>query len=86
MTDHERLELLYKIFNARAIYYESDDVGFACAYRSCATMASYALEGNDECLAQFDYFDYDEADYDEPDDIDSDMGFDPYMGCFTDDC
>ena len=23
---------------------------------------------------------------DEPADIDSDMGFDPYMGCFTDDC
>lgn len=28
--------------------------------------------------------DYDE-DY-EPADIDSDMGFDPYMGCFSDDC
>ena len=26
------------------------------------------------------------ADYDEPADIDSDMGFDPYMGCFSDDC
>ena len=25
-------------------------------------------------------------DYDEPADIDSDMGFDPYMGCFSDDC
>ena len=25
-------------------------------------------------------------DYDEPTDIDSDMGFDPYMGCFSDDC
>lgn len=23
---------------------------------------------------------------DEPDDIDSDVGFDPYAGCFTDDC
>ena len=23
---------------------------------------------------------------DEPADIDSDMGFDPYMGCFSDDC
>lgn len=22
----------------------------------------------------------------EPDDIDSDMGFDPYLGCYTDDC
>ena len=25
-------------------------------------------------------------DYDEPADIDSNMGFDPYMGCFSDDC
>lgn len=24
--------------------------------------------------------------YDEPDWIDDDCGFDPYMGCFTDDC
>ena len=31
-----------------------------------------------------DWDDYDE-DY-EPADIDSDMGFDPYMGCFSDDC
>lgn len=22
----------------------------------------------------------------EPEDIDSDVGFDPYLGCFTDDC
>ena len=34
-----------------------------------------AIESSDE-----DY------DYDEPADIDSDMGFDPYMGCFSDDC
>ena len=25
-------------------------------------------------------------DYDEPADIDNDCGYDPYMGCFTDDC
>ena len=25
-------------------------------------------------------------DWDEPDDIDSDIGFDPYEGCFTWDC
>jgi hypothetical protein len=27
-----------------------------------------------------------EEDYEEPYDIDSDMGFDPYMGCYTYDC
>lgn len=31
-----------------------------------------------------DWDDYDEN-Y-EPEDIDSDMGFDPYLGCFSDDC
>ena len=28
---------------------------------------------------------HDESEY-EPDDIDDDCGFDPYMGCYTDDC
>lgn len=27
-----------------------------------------------------------EPDYDEPDFCDYDSGFDPYMGCYTDDC
>ncbi len=27
-----------------------------------------------------------EPDYDEPDFCDYDCGFDPYMGCYTDDC
>ena len=31
-------------------------------------------------------YDDEDYDYDEPDDIDSDMGFDPYTGCFSDDC
>ena len=26
------------------------------------------------------------GDYSEPADIDNDMGFDPYLGCYTDDC
>ena len=45
----------------------------------------------DNVVASVDYGDiiwsaygFDEAD--EPADIDSDMGFDPYMGCFSDDC
>lgn len=33
------------------------------------------IEFSDDC----------DEDY-EPADIDNDMGFDPYMGCFTDDC
>ena len=38
------------------------------------------------CLdCQKEVFDYDD-DYDEEPDIDLDCGFDPYLGCFTDDC
>lgn len=36
------------------------------------------------CEYEDDWDDYD-RDY-EPDDIDYDCGFDPYLGCFTDDC
>lgn len=32
----------------------------------------------EECDNFFDYEDYDDCDYE--------CGFDPYMGCFTDDC
>ena len=86
MTDHERLELLYSIFINRAIYWrmQYDNRERADAYDNCATMVCHALKGADDCLAQFDS--YEDKNYDEPDDIDSDMGFDPYMGCFTDDC
>ena len=38
-----------------------------------------ALDDNDEIDV------YDDEDY-EPADIDDDCGFDPYLGCFTDDC
>ena len=36
------------------------------------------------CEYDDDWDDYD-RDY-EPEDIDCDCGFDPYLGCFTDDC
>jgi len=39
---------------------------------------------DDGTLAPCEYED-DWDDY-EPDDIDYDCGYDPYMGCFTDDC
>ena len=41
------------------------------------------VDGETGEVIEFSDEDYD---YDEPADIDSDMGFDPYMGCFSDDC
>lgn len=45
--------------------------------------------GADEPEDNPEYWDedgYDTRDYDEPENIDDDCGFDPYLGCFTDDC
>lgn len=36
--------------------------------------------------ARIFYLEDEDPDYEEPEDIDDDMGFDPYLGCFTDDC
>lgn len=36
----------------------------------------------DDCIAQWDDLESSE----EPSDVDYDVGFDPYLGCFTDDC
>ena len=30
--------------------------------------------------------DFDEEEYPEPDDTNLEMGFDPYLGCYTEDC
>lgn len=34
----------------------------------------------------FEVEDFDDEEWYEPEDIDSDFGFDPYMGCYTYDC
>ena len=39
-----------------------------------------------ECEPSRDDWDEDEPDYEEEMEADLDMGFDPYMGCYTDDC
>lgn len=36
--------------------------------------------------AKIFYLEDEDNDDEEPENIDDDMGFDPYMGCFTDDC
>ena len=85
---------LLRMFRERAKYHRDLDCPeTAAAYESASMMLKYAIEGNEECLRQFDYYHdienefgkvFDE-DY-EPDDIDNDCGYDPYMGCFSDDC
>lgn len=57
-------------------YWQDEDDDFPrCHYPDDGTLAPCEYEDEDE-----DWDDY------EPDDIDCDCGYDPYMGCFTDDC
>lgn len=50
-------------------------------------------QSGDDCLLWVDCIDMEigevvaeRSDWDEPDNCDDDCGFDPYMGCYTDDC
>ena len=69
---------------------EVEGYGFACeVYRKTSELAdllgevAYLVDGKTgEVIQSSDEWDDDC----EPADIDSDMGFDPYMGCFSDDC
>ena len=59
---------------ARELYDLDDDTN-ACRW------SMYYIDTGDEVPPDwFDHYD------DEPDDIDDDMGFDPYEGCYTWDC
>jgi hypothetical protein len=51
-------------------------------------MDEYTVDNYYDPCDDFEDDDYDNEDfyYDEPDWIDDDCGFDPYMGCYTEDC
>lgn len=68
------------------------DTDAACAcYEAAKTIGGYADRSVslvwDETGEEVAYSDpSEEYSDDEPADIDDDCGFDPYLGCFTDDC
>ena len=64
--------------------------GWDCPYfrdgGECGMMEDEGCGPLGEC-DDYDFFFGDDGMFpDEPDDIDDDCGYDPYMGCFTDDC
>ena len=66
------------------------DAAYAC-YEAAKTIGEYAHRSVslvwDETGDEVAYSDPSgEYSDDEPADIDNDCGFDPYLGCFTDDC
>lgn len=54
--------------------------------------AQYAIDNDiewdeDDVPADWDFtIEENDDEYEEPDNIDDDCGFDPYMGCYSDDC
>ena len=65
--------------------------GEANAYESAADILAYAMMGDWAAINNFDYYEHNEEPEQEEDfDCDwgynEDMGFDPYMGCYSDDC
>ena len=66
------------------------DAAYAC-YEAAKTIGEYADRSvslvKDETGEEIAYSDPPEEYFeDEPADIDNDCGFDPYLGCYTDDC
>lgn len=66
------------------------DAAYAC-YEAAKTIGGYADRSVslvwDETGEEVAYSDLPEEYFeDEPADIDDDCGFDPYLGCYTDDC
>ena len=66
------------------------DAAYAC-YEAAKTIGEYADRSVslvwDETGEEVAYSDPSEEYFeDEPADIDDDCGFDPYLGCYTDDC
>lgn len=76
--------------------------GHPYSFRECARFIAYKMEQDSEVIggvicdfetgevvATFKPDDYDEDEEEEPDPdwgYNEDMGYDPYMGCYTDDC
>ena len=70
----------------------SDDMGWELLQQLCEVVSHYTIGP-----ARIEVIDMDTGeveaeftssnnDYNEPDNIDDDCGFDPYMECYTDDC
>ena len=86
-VSEETVKLMREILDAR-IDNATDHDSYVdwCTARD---LFEYALVNNTECLREFNYLPIDREESTDPTDgyeLDFDMGFDPYMGFYTDDC
>jgi hypothetical protein len=80
MRDFDWFDKLYAVIKEDGSF-----AGRPCVSLDEAKELSNQHEGSKIYLLQYHYSNF-EDDVDEPDNIDGDCGFDPYMGCFSDDC
>jgi hypothetical protein len=65
-------------------FYAKNDERETCHYPWDDGYAPCEIEDIEE--PEEEDYEYDEDEDEEPADIDDDCGFDPYLGCYTDDC
>ena len=90
-VSEETVKLMREILDARID--NASDHGSYVDWCTARDLFEYSLVNNTECLREFNYLSIDraetelcESEFGECSDGDLDMGFDPYMGCYTDDC
>lgn len=80
MRDFDWFDELYAVIKEDGKF-----AGAPCVSLEEARELANQHEGSKIYLLQYDNSNFENDDY-EPWDIDDDCGYDPYMGCFSDDC
>ena len=86
-TDREA-SLVWDETGEEVAYYAPQEIEKASCYCEASNCGYYYIaEGDDYPCCHFEgaIAPCEEENY-EPEDIDNDCGYDPYMGCYTDDC
>lgn len=80
MRDFDWFDELYAVIKEDGTF-----AGRPCVSLEEARELANQHEGSHIYYLQYDNSNFEDDDY-EPWDIDDDYGYDPYMGCFSDDC
>lgn len=83
LAEEDRVRIINE-FSDR--YDEAYWTGYEEGYKNAAEQFDGYSEEDDDLEDLENLIDPDDVEYDEPEDIDDDFGFDPYMGCYTYDC
>lgn len=57
LMNENLFEMCVRMFEERARAHDkAQQIEMACVYANCAQMLKYAIEGNYDCLRQWDYY------------------------------